>query len=70
MAAKQYQRVGHVTLSMLAVVLYQGFYVWDALYAEKAILSTMDITTDGFGYVPVRCGSTSGIGGVRVFHAP
>ena len=26
-----------------------GVYVWDALYAEKAILTTMDITTDGFG---------------------
>ena len=26
-------------------------YVWDALYQEKAILSTMDITTDGFGYM-------------------
>jgi Delta14-sterol reductase len=49
MAAKQYQLSGHVTLSMLAVVVFQGFYVWDALYAERAILSTMDITTDGFG---------------------
>ena len=29
----------------------QGFYVWDALYMEKAILTTMDITTDGFGYM-------------------
>jgi hypothetical protein len=27
----------------------QGIYVWDALYAEKCILTTMDITTDGFG---------------------
>ena len=23
--------------------------MWDALHAEKAILTTMDITTDGFG---------------------
>ena len=25
--------------------------MWDALYMEKAILTTMDITTDGFGYM-------------------
>jgi Delta14-sterol reductase len=24
---------------------------WDALYMEKAILTTMDITTDGFGFM-------------------
>jgi hypothetical protein len=29
----------------------QGLYVWDALYYERAILSTMDITTDGFGFM-------------------
>merc|ERR1712060_244710 len=29
----------------------QGLYVWDSLYQEQAILSTMDITTDGFGYM-------------------
>ena len=51
MAVKQFQLVGHVSLSMLSIVVYQGFYVWDALYAERAILSTMDITTDGFGCV-------------------
>lgn len=36
---------------MALVTLFQGFYVWDALYMEKAILTTMDITTDGFGYM-------------------
>jgi hypothetical protein len=25
--------------------------VWDALYFERAILTTMDITTDGFGFM-------------------
>ena len=29
----------------------QGVYVWDALYYERAILTTMDITTDGFGFM-------------------
>ena len=51
MAWKQHQLSGHISLSMLAVTLSQGLYVWDALYQEKAILTTMDITTDGFGYM-------------------
>ncbi len=51
MAFKQYRNVGHVSLSMILVNLLQGFYVWDALYNEKAILTTMDITTDGFGFM-------------------
>lgn len=33
------------------VLSIQGFYVWDALYAERAILTTMDVTTDGFGFM-------------------
>jgi Delta14-sterol reductase len=44
---------GHVSGSMILINLFQGFYVWDALYQERAILSTMDITTDGFGYMLV-----------------
>ena len=38
-------------MSFPVVSVCQGFYVWDALYMEKAILTTMDITTDGFGFV-------------------
>merc|ERR1719215_1487483 len=51
MAAKQYQNSGRVSGSMLLVNALQGMYVWDSLYQEQAILSTMDITTDGFGYM-------------------
>lgn len=51
MASKQYQRTGSVSLSMVSIVALQGLYVWDALYQEKAILTTMDITTDGFGFM-------------------
>lgn len=51
MAAKQYQIKGAVSNSMILVNLFQGLYVWDALYQEQAILSTMDITTDGFGFM-------------------
>jgi delta14-sterol reductase/lamin-B receptor len=57
MCTKQYLNraaatgVGSVSMSMLLVTLLQGFYVWDAVYMEKAILTTMDITTDGFGFM-------------------
>lgn len=36
---------------MACVNIFQAVYVWDALYQEQAILTTMDITTDGFGYM-------------------
>jgi hypothetical protein len=29
----------------------QGLYIWDALYHEAAVLTTMDVTTDGFGFM-------------------
>ncbi|KAJ3106148.1 hypothetical protein HDU97_006965 [Phlyctochytrium planicorne] len=41
----------HVTNSMWLVVVFQAFYVIDALWNERAILTTMDITTDGFGFM-------------------
>jgi len=45
--AKQTQ----VSPSMLLVNAFQLQYVWDALYFERSILTTMDITTDGFGFM-------------------
>lgn len=33
------------------VVVAQSLYTFDALYMEPAILTTMDITTDGFGFM-------------------
>ncbi|KAG9099497.1 erg24, C-14 sterol reductase [Ceratobasidium sp. 370] len=39
------------TDSMLLVLIFQGLYVSDALYNEPAVLTTMDITTDGFGFM-------------------
>lgn len=50
---QQYQKLGYVTGSMLLINFFQGMYVWDALYQERAILTTMDITTDGFGFMLV-----------------
>uniref|UniRef100_A0A7S3LQD1 Delta(14)-sterol reductase n=1 Tax=Aplanochytrium stocchinoi TaxID=215587 RepID=A0A7S3LQD1_9STRA len=50
-AMKQYELLGYVTYPMIFINLFQGIYVWDALYQERAILTTMDITTDGFGWM-------------------
>lgn len=89
MAAKQRELTGSVSASMILINLFQGIYVWDALFQvprglppslprssprlasplasplvsspsslgrsfirqERAILTTMDITTDGFGFM-------------------
>ncbi|CAE8583093.1 unnamed protein product [Polarella glacialis] len=51
MAAKQFELTGSLSGSMVLVNLMQGIYVWDACFQEQCILSTMDITTDGFGYM-------------------
>ncbi|KAL7462646.1 hypothetical protein ACHAXS_003023 [Conticribra weissflogii] len=51
MLSKQYERLGYVSGSMIFINVFQGLYVWDALYQERAILTTMDITTDGFGFM-------------------
>ncbi|KAL2259635.1 hypothetical protein VTK26DRAFT_6626 [Humicola hyalothermophila] len=47
--ARQYQNYGYVTNSIVFVTAIQAFYVLDAQLMEPAILTTMDITTDGFG---------------------
>ncbi|KAJ1567258.1 hypothetical protein HK096_010455 [Nowakowskiella sp. JEL0078] len=39
-----------VSNSAFLVAVMQIIYIADAQYFEKSILSTMDITTDGFGY--------------------
>merc|ERR1719272_2931927 len=49
--AKQYELDGTVHPAMIAINVFQGVYVWDALYHERSVLTTMDITTDGFGYM-------------------
>lgn len=51
--AAQKEKLGYVTGSMILVNVFQGLYIWDALYQERAILTTMDITTDGFGFMLV-----------------
>ena len=36
---------------MILVVIFEGYYILDAVMNEPAILTTMDITTDGFGWM-------------------
>jgi hypothetical protein len=36
---------------MALVCAFQALYVVDALWFETAILTTMDVTTDGFGFM-------------------
>ncbi|KAI8609167.1 ergosterol biosynthesis ERG4/ERG24 [Chytriomyces sp. MP71] len=40
-----------VSNSMWLVLAFQFYYVFDALWNEAAILTTLDITTDGFGFM-------------------
>ncbi|BGP41393.1 erg24, C-14 sterol reductase [Rhodotorula kratochvilovae] len=49
--AWQYERIGRVTDSMVLAVAFHAWYVLDAEFNEPAILTTMDITTDGFGWM-------------------
>ncbi|KAG6865178.1 hypothetical protein C0991_004621 [Blastosporella zonata] len=43
--------ISQVTDSMWLVLGFQGWYVFDSLFSENALFTTMDITTDGFGFM-------------------
>ena len=47
----QYKTYGLVTDSIVFVTAFQTLYAADALYMESAILTTIDITRDGFGFM-------------------
>ena len=51
MLQKQYEKHGSVSTSMALVCVFHFVYVLDALWFEPAILSTMDIVHDGFGFM-------------------
>lgn len=46
-----YQKQGTFPPALTMVVAFQFVYVADALFFEEAILTTMDITHDGFGFM-------------------
>ena len=50
-AHAQFKKTGSVSPAMALVCAFQGVYVLDALWFEPAILTTMDVTTDGFGFM-------------------
>jgi delta14-sterol reductase len=49
--ANQYKTYGYVTDSIILITAFQVLYVLDSYWMESAILTTMDITTDGFGFM-------------------
>ena len=49
--AHQYKTYGYFTDSIVLITLFQSIYVLDALWMEPAILTTIDVTTDGFGFM-------------------
>ena len=50
-AARQYRNYGFVSDAMILSTASQVLYVFDALYMEPAILTTIDIISDGFGFM-------------------
>ncbi|XP_072277492.1 delta(14)-sterol reductase TM7SF2 isoform X1 [Pyxicephalus adspersus] len=48
---KEIELRGSPSLSMILVCGFQALYVMDALWHEEAILTTMDIVHDGFGFM-------------------
>ncbi|KAI9684190.1 MAG: erg24, C-14 sterol reductase [Trizodia sp. TS-e1964] len=49
--ANQYKRYGTITDSMICVNLFHALYAFDTYWMESSILTTIDITTDGFGFM-------------------
>ncbi|KAJ5943494.1 Ergosterol biosynthesis ERG4/ERG24 [Penicillium verrucosum] len=49
--ARQYRTYGYISNSIVLSTASQTFYVLDALYMEPAVLTTMDVIMDGFGYM-------------------
>jgi len=47
----QYEKYGFVSTSMILVCLFQMFYIVDYFWNEEAILTTMDIKHENFGYM-------------------
>mmetsp|Transcript_17375 Transcript_17375/g.35976 ORF Transcript_17375/g.35976 Transcript_17375/m.35976 type:complete len:451 (-) Transcript_17375:2229-3581(-) len=52
-AQEQHRLTGSVSGSMVLLNIFHAIYVWDSMFMEKCILTTMDITTDGFGFMLV-----------------
>eukprot|EP00124_Ichthyophonus_hoferi_P002193 Ihof_evm16s139 gene=Ihof_evmTU16s139 len=53
MAAKQYELHGTITNSMILLLCFQIYYVLDSFMSESSLLTTMDVTDEGFGFMLV-----------------
>ena len=49
--AHQYKVHGYVTDSIIMITAFQTLYVLDGLYMEPALLTTIDVINDGFGFM-------------------
>lgn len=49
--AKQHRLYGYVSDSIVFVTAVQGLYVLDAMWFEPYILTTIDVISDGFGFM-------------------
>jgi delta14-sterol reductase len=50
-AVKQYTTYGSLTDSMIMVQFFQLWYIFDSLVNEPSVLTTMDMITDGLGWM-------------------
>lgn len=46
-----YLKTGKINDALLLVNVLQGFYIFDGVLNEEGVLTMMDITTDGFGFM-------------------
>ncbi|ODV92937.1 hypothetical protein CANCADRAFT_95800 [Tortispora caseinolytica NRRL Y-17796] len=51
MCHHQFIAYGKVSSGLILVTLMEGFYVLESLYNEDKVLSTMDVVSDGFGFM-------------------
>lgn len=49
--AKQYRSYGYVSNSIIFTTIVQSYYVLEGQYSESGILTMIDITTDGMGFM-------------------
>jgi hypothetical protein len=68
LSAAAFSRFGTLPISNVLIVLFHSVYVLDALSVEAAILTTMDITTEGFGFM-LAFGDHTWVPGIYTFQA-
>lgn len=49
--AQQYRNYGYISDSIVFTAVVQAYYIFSSQYGESSILTMMDITTDGMGFM-------------------